>query len=174
MRAIGAYHRRRSSWRSPGSRARSVHACQGLRPRRVRSNARDNASARMAFRPTDSVGTRNKFSFAALWLAYTLPCRRFADTLTGACARLGADVVRYPFIVGDLHPLLLAGLPAHLLKNSKLHSPRILATVHCNRQFTRRIVGTLVRRLLVARNKRSHAPPHPRRSDASAGLEFLE
>ena len=35
MRAAGRYTRRRSSWRSPGSRARSVHACQGLRPRRV-------------------------------------------------------------------------------------------------------------------------------------------
>jgi hypothetical protein len=31
---------------------------------------------------------------AAQWLAYALPCRRFADTLTGACARLGADVDR--------------------------------------------------------------------------------
>ena len=30
-----------------------------------------------------------------------------------ACARLGADVVRYTFIVMDLHLLLLAGLPAH-------------------------------------------------------------
>jgi hypothetical protein len=26
---------------------------------------------------------------------------------------LGVDVVRYSFIVRDLHPLLLAGLPAH-------------------------------------------------------------
>jgi len=29
------------------------------------------------------------------------------------CARLGADVGRYSFIVVDLHHLLLAGLPAH-------------------------------------------------------------
>ena len=35
MRAASPYKRWRSSWRSPGSRARSVHACQGLRPRRV-------------------------------------------------------------------------------------------------------------------------------------------
>lgn len=35
MRAAGHYGHRRSSWRSPGSRARSVRACQGLRPRRV-------------------------------------------------------------------------------------------------------------------------------------------
>ena len=54
-----------------------------------------------------------KVSFVAQWLAYTLPCQRFADILTDACARLGADVVRYSFIVVDFHHLLLAGLPAH-------------------------------------------------------------
>jgi hypothetical protein len=47
-----------------------------------------------------------------------LPCRRFANILADACARLGADVVRYTFIVVDLHHLLLAGLPAHLCKNA--------------------------------------------------------
>jgi hypothetical protein len=47
--------------------------------------------------------------FAAQWLAYALACRRFADTLTDARARLGADVVRYSFIVVDLHHLLFAG-----------------------------------------------------------------
>ena len=67
----------------------------------------------IAFRYTDSVGTRNQFSFAAQWLACTYPCRRFADILADACARLGADVVRYSFIAVDLHHLLLAGLPAH-------------------------------------------------------------
>jgi hypothetical protein len=44
-----------------------------------------------------------------------LPYRRFADTLADVCARLGADVVRYSFIVMDFHHLLLAGLPAHQL-----------------------------------------------------------
>jgi hypothetical protein len=48
-----------------------------------------------------------------------VPCRRFADTLADACARLGADVVRYSVNVGDYHPLLLAGLPAHLYENSQ-------------------------------------------------------
>jgi len=71
----------------------------------------------VAFRYTDSVGTRNLFSIAAQWLACTYPDRRFADTLAGACARLGADVVRYSFIAVDLHHLLLAGLPAHLCEN---------------------------------------------------------
>ena len=52
-------------------------------------------------------------SFAAQWLAYALPCRRFAGALADADARLGADVDRYSFIVVDFHHLLLAGLPAH-------------------------------------------------------------
>jgi hypothetical protein len=67
-----------------------------------------------SIRYTDSVGTRNQFTIAAQWLACTFPYRRFADILADACARLGADVVRYSFIVVDLHHLLLAGLPAHL------------------------------------------------------------
>jgi hypothetical protein len=52
-------------------------------------------------------------SFAAQWLAYALPCRRFAHALASMHARLGADVVRYSFIAVDFHHLLLAGLPAH-------------------------------------------------------------
>jgi hypothetical protein len=81
--------------------------------------ARDCALRRFAFRYTDSVGTRNQFSIVAQWLACTYPCRRFADILADACARLGADVVRYSFIVVDLHHLLLAGLPAHPCENAK-------------------------------------------------------
>jgi hypothetical protein len=42
-------------------------------------------------------------------VAYAFPYRRFARTLAGACAQLGADAVRYSFIVADLHHLLLAG-----------------------------------------------------------------
>lgn len=80
--------------------------------------ARVDALGHMAFRYTDSVGTRDQFSIAAQWLACTYPCRRFAAHLTDGSARLRADVVRYSFIVGDLHPLLLAGLPAHLCENS--------------------------------------------------------
>jgi len=76
-------------------------------------SARVGALGHIAFHYTDSVGTRNHFSIAAQWLACTLPCRRFADILADACARLGADVGRYSFIAVDLHHLLLAGLPAH-------------------------------------------------------------
>ena len=86
-----------------------------------RPSARAGALGYVAFRYTDSVGTRDNFSIAAQWLACTFPCRRFADILTDACARLGVDVVRYSFIVVDLHHLLLASLPAHLCKNAATH-----------------------------------------------------
>ena len=76
-------------------------------------HACDGAFRCIAFRLLNGVGTRDINSFVAQWLAYAFPCRRFADTLTDACARLGADVVRYTFIAVDLHHLLHAGLPAH-------------------------------------------------------------
>jgi hypothetical protein len=78
-----------------------------------RPDACDNASVRIAFRFAQSVGVSGLASFAAQWLAYASPCRRFAPALTGSGARLGADVDRYSFIVVDSHHLLLAGLPAH-------------------------------------------------------------
>ncbi len=59
-----------------------------------RLSTRVGALKHLAFRYTDSVGTRNLFSIAAQWLAYMYPYRRFADALADACARLGADVVR--------------------------------------------------------------------------------
>jgi hypothetical protein len=65
-----------------------------------------------------STSCRSSRRTAAQWLARTFPYRRFADILADACARLGADAVRYSFIVVDLHHLLLAGLPAHLCENS--------------------------------------------------------
>ena len=73
------------------------------------SGARNNASVHVAFRETDNVGTRNFQAFAAQWLAYALPYRRFDGTLADAAARLGADAVCYSFIVADFHHLLLAG-----------------------------------------------------------------
>jgi hypothetical protein len=65
--------------------------------------------------------------FVAQWLAYALPYRRFVDVLANGNARLGADVVRYAFIVSDFHRLLLAGLPAHFESDMPSHavgSPR--------------------------------------------------
>jgi len=71
-----------------------------------------------------STSCRSSRRTAAQWLACTFPYRRFADILADACARLGADVVRYSFIVVDLHHLLLAGLPAHLCENSEVKPSR--------------------------------------------------
>jgi hypothetical protein len=70
-------------------------------------------SVRVAFHQRYGVGTQEDVDFAAQWLAYAIPCRRFAEVLADNCARLEGDVVCYSFIVMDLHHLLLAGLPAH-------------------------------------------------------------
>jgi hypothetical protein len=78
----------------------------------------DHAPFHIAFRQENGVGTRDQVSFAAQWLACAYPCRRFADVLTNACARLEANVDRYSFIAVDLHHLLLAGLPAHSLRTA--------------------------------------------------------
>jgi hypothetical protein len=85
----------------------------GSQTTRSRPQTRNNACGRIAFRWTHGVGAPI-VSFAAQWLAYTIPYRRFAPALAGSDARLGADVARYAFIVVDLHHLLLAGLPAHM------------------------------------------------------------
>jgi hypothetical protein len=65
-----------------------------------RTDARADTPVHVAFRDSEHVGTRVAQVFAAPWLAYALPYRRFADTLAGASARLGADAVRYSFTVG--------------------------------------------------------------------------
>ena len=78
-----------------------------------RPGARAGAPVRLAFRHGYGVSARNCFPFAAQWLAYAIPCRRFAPGLTTDDARLGADAGPYSFIASDSHRLLLAGLPAH-------------------------------------------------------------
>src|SRR4030081_1555094 len=67
----------------------------------------------MAFHIRNCVGIRDDRAFAVQWLACALPCRRFTPALADDGARLRAGVDRYSFTVRDLHPLLLAGLPAH-------------------------------------------------------------
>jgi hypothetical protein len=57
-------------------------------------SARVDAPGPVAFRSTHSVGFSGAISFVAQWLAYALPCRRFAPTLADGNARLGADVDR--------------------------------------------------------------------------------
>ena len=77
-----------------------------------RNRPRGFATVRIAFRPWNAVGARDE-SFAAQWLAYASPCRRFAADLAVDSARLGAGAVRETFTVEDSHLMLLAGLPAH-------------------------------------------------------------
>jgi hypothetical protein len=79
------------------------------------AGARNDAPASVAFRGVNNVGTRVYNAFAAQWLAYTLPYRRFAVILAENCARIGGDVGCYSFIAVDSHHILLAGLPAHSL-----------------------------------------------------------
>ena len=86
------------------------------------TGARNNAPADFAFRQVNNVGTRIDNGFAAQWLAYTLPYRRFADVLADACARIGGDVDCYSFIAVDFHHILLASLPAHSLALRPVHS----------------------------------------------------
>jgi hypothetical protein len=105
------------------------------------------ALGHIAFRYTDSVGTQNQFSIAAQWLACTFPCRRFADILADACARLRADAVRYSFIVVDLHHLLLAGLPAHLCENSARYN-RTLNFEGCGQAESKKAIKFALRRSL--------------------------
>ncbi len=87
----------------------------GSQTTRGRTDTRHDVPGRVAFRQSYAVGTPGFFTFAAQWLAYTLPCRRFADILADDCARLEANADRYSFIAADSHRLLLAGLPAHNL-----------------------------------------------------------
>jgi len=79
---------------------------------RDRRCARIGAHLRVAFRRDKSVGVPID-NFAAQWLAYAFPCRRFVSGLATENARLGAGVVRYSFTAVDFHHLLPAGLPAH-------------------------------------------------------------
>jgi len=58
-----------------------------------RAGTRNSAPVHIAFRHENSVGTRYYLTFAAQWLAYAIPYRRFAEVLADNCAQLGADVV---------------------------------------------------------------------------------
>src|SRR5260221_6453993 len=51
-----------------------------------RLGARTIAPIRVAFRHRNDVGTQDDGTIAAQWLAYALPCQRFADALAGICA----------------------------------------------------------------------------------------
>src|SRR5262245_11264768 len=94
-----------------------MRACQVLRPRRV---AQALALAHLDILPS-ATQTASAPGISFLSRLNGWPARSPADasptSSRNACARLGADVGRYSFIVVDLHHLLLAGLPAHLYEN---------------------------------------------------------
>src|SRR6516165_7665757 len=94
------------------------------------AGARNDAPASVAFRGVNNVGTRVYNAFAAQWLAYTLPYRRFAVILAEDCARIGGDVGCYSFIAVDSHHILLAGLPAHSLALRPAHSRSPIVTAN--------------------------------------------
>jgi hypothetical protein len=85
----------------------------GSQTTRGQRDTRDGAPLHVAFRLTYGVDTPEIITYAAQWLAYTFPCRRFTAALADDGARLGANADRYSFIAADSHRLLLAGLPAH-------------------------------------------------------------
>ena len=85
------------------------------------AGARNDAPASVAFRGVNNVGTRVYNAFAAQWLAYTLPYRRFAVILAEDCARIGGDVGCYSFIAVDSHHELLAGLSPLAPKNAGVY-----------------------------------------------------
>jgi hypothetical protein len=86
------------------------------------AGTRNIAPADFAFRQVNNVGTRIYNGFAAQWLAYTLPHRRFADVLTDACARIRGDVDCYSFIAVDFHHILLAGFSRRTHSRYGLHT----------------------------------------------------
>ena len=54
----------------------------GSQTTRGQTGACSRAPVRVAFRSDDGVGTPEKVTFVAQWLAYTYPCQRFALCLT--------------------------------------------------------------------------------------------
>jgi hypothetical protein len=66
----------------------------GSQTTRGRVGARDSALTHIAFHSTYGVGTPEIITYAAQWLACTIPCRRFADALTDANARLRVNADR--------------------------------------------------------------------------------
>ena len=93
-----------------------------------RPGARDCAPDVLPSTMGNASASQKYVVFEAQWLAYALPYRRFTPAFTDDGARLGADVVRYSFIVMDLHHLLLAGFTgAHPSYRLPMHASRRIA-----------------------------------------------
>ena len=89
-----------------------------------RDGARDSAPLLLPSALSSASAPESKGLFAAQWLAYALPCQRFAGILADADARLGADVDRYSFIAVDLHHLLSAGFAGALITSLIMRDTR--------------------------------------------------
>ena len=76
-----------------------------------RAGTRDDAPVRVAFHESDHVGARDYQAFAAQWLAYAIPCRRFANTLAGDGARLGPMRIATPWGYADEAPSMAISAP---------------------------------------------------------------
>jgi hypothetical protein len=154
------------------------------------AGARNDAPASVAFRGVNNVGTRVYNAFAAQWLAYTLPYRRFAVILAEDCARIGGDVGCYSFIAVDSHHILLAGLPAHSLALRPAHSrghhfvtrypkasdisspPCLLRLLPAGANRRVGLAPTGKRRLVTAHPHSSHSSPWSRRVERGNSRQF--
>ena len=99
-----------------------------------RPGARNGASGRVAFRKMHCVGIQNrKLSRLNGW-PMRPPVNASPRPSRAPAHELGADVDRYSFIARDLHPLLLAGLPAHafLFRFAPVTGPNGM-TLRCRR-----------------------------------------
>src|ERR1700676_3142200 len=105
----------------PGSRAWRFRTCTGSLTARGPPAARDNAAGSVAFRSCRRRRRPERCDYAAQYLACTCRYRRFANTLTGADARLAVIVARYAFDVELSHLLLHAGLSRRSYNTVRLH-----------------------------------------------------
>jgi hypothetical protein len=114
-----------SNMRSPGSRTRSVHTCQGLRPRRA---GRALAVERPSVSPS-AFGTASAPGLTFISQLNGWPMRFPADAsqISSRVSPHGSGPMwlATPSSQRDLHHLLLAGLPAHTKANpivNRLHA----------------------------------------------------
>src|SRR5258708_17774332 len=100
-----------------------------------RLDTRAGVSDRVAFRVSYLVGALRFITFAAQWLAYTLPCRRFTDILAEACARLGGQCGSLLLHCDGLAPSTPCRSPG------AQHIDSMDSSVRRKRWFSRRILG---------------------------------
>ena len=114
--------------RPPGSRAKSFHTCQGLRPRRAgRALAITRPSISPSVFMTTSAPETILLSRLNGWPMYS-PVNASSASSRIPTHELGADAVCYSFIAADFHRLLFAGFYRRTMKgkSSALSPPALL------------------------------------------------